>query len=89
MPQNQVQPTIFCPVPNQENSHCYIIVCFCVYYILMLRVCCVVVLLLYLLRFPQFEFVSWICFFSQSIYEFRTVVYYCCLYKLNMNKHNA
>ena len=47
MPQNQVKPTIFflkCPVPIQENSNCYIIVRFCVCYILMLYFCCVVVL---------------------------------------------
>ena len=36
MPQNKVQPTIFflkCPVPSQENGHCYIIVCSCVCYV--------------------------------------------------------
>ena len=58
MPQNKVQPTILfllkCPVPSQENGHWYIIVCFCVCYILMLRFCCVVILLLYLMCFPQF-----------------------------------
>ena len=54
MPQKQVQPTIFflkCPVPSKKNGHCYIIVRFCVCYILML---CIVVFLLYLMRFPQF-----------------------------------
>ena len=32
MPQNQVQPTLLflkCPLPRQENGHCYIIVRFC------------------------------------------------------------
>ena len=57
MSKNQVQPTIFflkCPVPSQKNDDCYIIVLFCVYYILMLCFCCVVVLPLYLICFPQF-----------------------------------
>ena len=56
MPQNQVKPTIFilkCPVPSQKNGHCYIIVRFCVYFILMLCFSCVVVLL-YMMRFSQF-----------------------------------
>ena len=59
MPQNQVQSTICflkCPVPSQENGYCYIIVRFCVGYILMLCFCCVVVLL-YLIHLPQFQFV--------------------------------
>ena len=57
----QVQPTIFffkCPVPSQENGHCYIIVRFCVCYIWMLSFYCVVVLLLYLMRFPLFLFLT-------------------------------
>ena len=52
IPQNQVQPTILffkkCPVPSQEYGHCYIIVHFCVCYILTLCFCCVYCFLLYL-----------------------------------------
>ena len=39
-----------CPVPSQENGHCYIIICFCVCYILVLCFCCVVVLCLWILN---------------------------------------
>ena len=52
---------------------------FCVCYILMFCFCCVLVLLLYLMGFSQFEFITRILFFV-SIYEFRTAIYYCCLY---------
>ena len=63
---------------------CHIIVRFRVCYILMLCFCCVVVLK-YLIYFPQFYFVTRICFiFAQSNYEFRTAIYHCCLYSFNL-----
>ena len=62
------------------NGHCYIIVRFCVCCILMLCFCCVVVLLLYLMRFNSVLVCNLYLFISQSIDEFRTAVYYCCLY---------
>ena len=41
--------------------------------------CCVVVLLLYLMRFPRFKFVTPILFLSMDLWVL-TAVYYCCLY---------
>ena len=59
----------------------YIIVRFCVCNIIVLFFCCVVVLLFFLMCFPQFSLLpGFFFFFSQSIYEFRTAVYYNCLY---------
>ena len=82
MTQNQVQPTIsffllICPVPSQENCQCYIIVRFCVCYILMLCFCCVLVVPFIFDMFPS---VLVFFFFSQSIDKFQTTVYYCSLY---------
>ena len=55
---------------SHENGHCYIIVRFCVCYILMLCFCCVVILL-YLMRFPQFYFVTRICSFLNRFMNFK------------------
>ena len=75
MPQNRVQPTILkCPVKSQGNGHCYIINRFCVCYILMLCFCCVVVLL-YLIRFPQFYYgIIFINFLIQNFEFFEKTI---------------
>ena len=79
MPINQVQPDIVflkCPVPSQENGYSYIIIRFCVCYILML--CRSSPLILD--AFPSVKVCNPDLFFSQSIYEFRTAINYFCLY---------
>ena len=68
-----------CPVPSQENGHCYIIYCsfLCVLHFNVVFLLC----RCYPLIFDAFPSVL-VCnpdFFFQSIYEFRTAVYYCCI----------
>ena len=71
-----------CPVPSFENGSCYFIIR-CYVYCIVVCFCCTSVFLL----FPTY---SWRLFFglslypgfvfSQSIYDFWTSVYFCCLY---------
>ena len=89
MPQNQVQPTIFFLKMSCTKSGKWSLL----YYSSFL---CVlhfnVVFLLYLSStnifdvFPSVLVCNPDLFFSQSIYEFRIAVYYCCLYLIQIPK---
>lgn len=61
-------------------GNCYIICRFSVYYILVLRFCCVVVLQLYLMCFLQLKFVTWIWFFSFDWSISNSYCSWCCIY---------
>ena len=84
MPQNKVQPTIFIEMsctksgkwPLLYYSSFLFVLQFIVVFLL-----CRSSLIFDVFVSPSFLFVTRLClFFSQSIYELRTAVYYCCLY---------
>ena len=87
-PTTRFNPPFFflkCPIPSQKNGNCFLMVRFCVcciviwFFVALKYFCCFVIFLLNLTCFPQFKFVTRMCFIAIDL-RLRTEVYYCCLY---------